>query len=220
LACIQNALGGAQVFAGVTSLRIVGNTKPLATTGMRPVANKWEIGVLFPDRYRRSSEQTDAEPGSAPLTTLSGFKGNELLSGLMTPRPPDDVVPKWLHGQRVTFVREMLMRLPRELAGVRLSQRTTLDAGQERLAIDASGLDDLDVTLLADPRTCMPVALQYRTYSDTYRVELSGYRRFGGILFPTVLRIAKNGEPHQEEYDSEVQVNARLDDKYFRGGGG
>jgi hypothetical protein len=126
-----------------------------------------------------------------------------------------------LHGIRLGFVQEILKRLPRELADVRLSQRTTVDAGQERLAIDASGLDDLNVTLLADPRTCMPVALQYRSMGpDAYRIDLSEYRRFGGILFPTVLRTAKNGDPWEDEHDSEVQVNAPLDDKYFRGSGG
>src|SRR5262245_44941085 len=39
LACIQNALGGPRAFADVASLRIIGNTKPVATTGMRPVSN-------------------------------------------------------------------------------------------------------------------------------------------------------------------------------------
>jgi hypothetical protein len=61
----------------------------------------------------------------------------------------------------------------------------------------------------------MPVALEYHQTSstkagssDTYRVELSEFRRFGGILFPTVLKTAKNGAPWEEEYDSEIQVNA------------
>lgn len=223
LACIQDALGGVQVFAGVSSLRIVGSTKVTATTGMRPLPNKREIGVVFPDRYKQTNVEKDPAPGHVPLASLAGFNGNELLSGLMTPRPPDDAVPKWMHGVRLGFVREMLMRLPRELADVRLSQRTTIDAGQERLAIEASGLDDLDTTLLADPRTCMPVAVQYTgaspTGPDPYRVDLSEYRRFGGILFPTVLKTTKNGEPWVEEYDSEIQVNAPLSDEYFRSSG-
>jgi len=128
-----------------------------------------------------------------------------------------------MHQVRLGFVREMLKRLPLELPDVRLSQRTTLDAGQERLAIDASGLDGLDVTLLADPRTCVPIALQYvapsPTGSDPSRVELSQYRRFGGILVPTVLKTTKNGEHWEEEYDSEIQVNVTLGDEYFRSSG-
>jgi len=219
VACIQEALGGVKVFASVSSLRIVGNTKVTATsTGFRPVANKREIGVVFPDRYKQSSVQTDAAPGAAPLTMVSGFKGNELLT--ISARLPDDAVPKLMHAARQGFVQQMLMRLPRELADVRLSQRTTVDAGQERLAIDAFGPDDLAATLLVDPRTCSPVALQYTAPSPTgpakYRVDLSAYRRFGGILFPTLLRTTKDGEPYDEEYDSEIQVNAMLDDEYFR----
>lgn len=35
LACIQDALGGVKAFAAVSSLRIIGNTKPVETTGRR-----------------------------------------------------------------------------------------------------------------------------------------------------------------------------------------
>jgi hypothetical protein len=189
------------------------------------MATKREIGVVLPDRYKRISAQTDAPLGSAsvPDTTV-GFNGKEFLLSL---EPPNDaVLARWQHGIRLEFVREILMRLPSELPGVRLSQRTTLDSGQERLAIDAFGLDDLDATLLVDRQTCRPLALEYRQASttapglDTYRVELSEYRRFGGILFPTILKTAKNGEPWEDEYDSEVQVNPRLDTEYFRLGRG
>ncbi len=196
----------------------------MATTGMRPLPNKREIGVVFPDRYKQTNVEKDPAPGYTPLGSLAGFNGNDFLMSL---RPPDDaVLARWQLGIRLGFVREMLMRLPRELADVRLSQRTTLDSGQERLAIEASGLDHLDTTLLADSRTCLPVALEYRQAStttagstDTYRVELSQYRRFGGILVPTVLTTTKNGAPWEEEYDSEIQVNAPLSDEYFRNSG-
>jgi hypothetical protein len=107
------------------------------------------------------------------------------------------------------------------LPDIRLSQRLIRDAGQERLAIDASGADGLAATLLADSQTCLPIALQYAKAaitagSDTYRVDLSVYRRFGGVLFPTVLRTTRNGQPWQDEYVSDIQVNATFDDAYFR----
>jgi hypothetical protein len=117
----------------------------------------------------------------------------------------------------------MLMRLPRESADVHLVQRTirdTADGGQERLAIDAYGHDGLEATLLADQKTCIPVALQYRSGNGRLasRVELADYRSFGGIQFPTVLRTARNGEPWIEEHDSDVQLNAADADKYFASG--
>jgi hypothetical protein len=52
LACIQDALGGVRAFAGVSSLRIIANTKPTVTAGPHPVANKREIGVEFPDQFK------------------------------------------------------------------------------------------------------------------------------------------------------------------------
>jgi hypothetical protein len=204
LACVQNALGGVRAFADVSSLRIVGNTKPVATTGLRPVSNNREIRVAFPDRYERLDVQTGMPPGQVPLTSLVGFNGGVLLS---QPRDPDDTIAR--QSARQDFVREMLMRLPREFADVRLSQRMIRDAEQERLAIDATGPDGLDATLLVERDTCIPVAIQYRSGTGllTSRVDLSGYRAFGGIRFPTVLKTARNGQAWIEEHDSDVQVN-------------
>jgi hypothetical protein len=159
--------------------------------------------------------QTDAPPGLQSMSAFVGFNGEVLLAN---PRVPDIAVPKVMPKARQEFVRQMLMRLPRELAGVRLSQRVVRDAGQERLAIDAFS-PALVATLLADVQTCMPIALEYTAVSmaeDTYRVDLSEYRRFGGIRFPTLLRKAKNGEAWEDEYDVNVEVNASFDDRYFR----
>jgi hypothetical protein len=51
LVCIQNALGGFRAFAGVSSFRIIGSTKPTAPpTGPHPLASRREIRVVFPDR--------------------------------------------------------------------------------------------------------------------------------------------------------------------------
>jgi hypothetical protein len=219
LACIQNALGGVPAFAGVTSLRIIGKTTPTATIRPRPLPNNREIGVVFPDRYKKRSAETSPRPGSAPVSMTLGFNGDRLLfdpGGGSAEKMPDQFVPNVLHAVRLGFVHQMLMRLPRELAGVRLRQRTSHEAGLERLAIQAFGMERLRATLFADAQTCVPVAAEYLSGSDNYRVELSSYRAFGGIKFPTVLKYARNGEPWEEEYVSDVQINAPLDDDYFR----
>jgi hypothetical protein len=213
LACIQDALGGVRAFAGVSTLRIVANTEPTATSRPRPAPGKREIRVVFPDRYKSYSEGIFEGRPLPPI--VNGFNGNVLLSS-PTMRPPDQAIPGILQIVRVGFVHEMLMRLPRELAGVRMRPRLTRDSGQERLAIDVFGMERLRATLLADPRTCVPVAAEYLSGSDKYRVELSEYRAFGGVRFPTVLKYAKDGAPWNEEHVSEIQVNAPVDDDYFR----
>jgi hypothetical protein len=124
-----------------------------------------------------------------------------------------------MRSARLDFARQMLMRLPRASAGVNLSQRVTRDAGQERLAIDASGPDGFRATLLANPDTCMPVAFQYegnlRSGSATVRVDLSDYRPFGGVRFPTVLKTSQGGTPYTEERVSNIELNAPGADQYF-----
>ena len=219
LACIQNALGGVRAFAGVSSLRVIGTTKPTAPpTGPHPLANKREIGVVFPNRYKQQNGPPETLPGQTSPAMTVGFNGSTLLSN---PKQPDEVAAAVMRVVRRGFVQEILMRLPRELPDVRLSQRATRDAGQERLAIDAFGPNGLDATLLVDSQTCLPIALQYakagaRGDSDTYRVDLLEYRRVGGILFPAVLRTTRNGQPWQDEFDSDIQVNVPFDDAYFR----
>lgn len=172
---------------------------------------------MFPDRFKLQTVQTDAPAGLQSLSAMVGFNRDVLLGSLSV---PDSAVPKVMPKVRQEFVRQMLMRLPREVAGVRLSQRVARDAGEERLAIDAFS-SGLVATLLADVHTCMPIALQYTKVSmaegsDTYRVDLSQYRQFGGIRFPTLLRKAKNGEAWEDEYDANVEVNASFADNYFR----
>jgi hypothetical protein len=95
------------------------------------------------------------------------------------------------------------------------------DAEQDRLAIDASGPEGLAATLLADPKTCVPIAVQDRSSTGllTSRIELSEYRQYGGIRFPTVLKTARNGQPWIEEHDSDIQLNASQADNHFPGPG-
>jgi hypothetical protein len=213
LVCIQNALGGARAFAGVSSLRITGETKPVASTGLRPLPGTREISVVFPDRYKNM--HLGQFPGGGGLSSMVGFDGRVLLS---SPRLPDEEAS--MRSARLDFARQMLMRLPRASAGVSLSQRVTRDAGQERLAIDASGPDGFQATLLANPDTCVPVALEYEG-SDrflgptTVRVHLSEYRPFGGVRFPTVLKTSHGGAPYTEEHVSTIELNAPGADQYF-----
>jgi hypothetical protein len=205
LACIQNALGGVRAFAGVSSFRIRGKTKP---TGATRAANTREIGVVFPDRYKRHDTGTGAHEG---LTSIVGFNGNVLLS---YPRSPDEVADAMMLSARREFIGQVLRRLPRRLPGVRMAQRMVHDATQERLAIDAHGSGGV-ATLLADPRTCIPVALEYGSGSNAYRIDLSEFRRFGNLLFATVLRTSKNGEQWTDEYVSEVEVNTPIASAFF-----
>lgn len=207
LPCIQNALGGTAASAAVTSLHIEAEKRPLQQSGMRPLAGTREINVVFPDRYRRDEVGRPIRPGDGEIRSVEGFNKGVLLSTFAHPDPKLGEVLA-----RQDFNRQMLMRLPRQAAGVRLSQRMTTDSGQERIAIEASGTAGLEATLLADRATCVPVALLYtmvrRTGRVAARIDLSGYRLFGGIRFPTVLRTSHEGEPYQEERVTLVEVNS------------
>jgi hypothetical protein len=204
LSCIQDALGGTQAFAAVASLRITSDTEPVATTGMRPIPAARTIRVVFPNRYKRID--VGRPPGStSTLTAIAGFDGPAILS-----RPGQRDPASTMRAAHEDFADQMLMRFPRALDGIRLTSHTTRDAGQDRLAIDATGPDDFRATLLADARTCVPVALEYLTGKGANaetRVDLSGYRAFGGIRFPTRLATSRAGEPVMRETVSKIEVN-------------
>ena len=216
LTCIQNALGGTAAFAAVSSLYIKGETKPSQTSGLRPLAGTREISVVFPDRYLRADLGQPRRPGGSGLNSFVGFDKGVILS---SPRHPDAKRAEVSADQ--DFARQMLRRLPRKLGGVRLSQRVTSDSGRDRLAIEASGADGLKATLLVDRETCVPIALQYITtgaaMNGVTRVDLSEYRPFGGIRFPTVLKTSIAGQPYHEERVTSIEVNTPTAAKAFAG---
>ena len=216
LTCIQNALGGTASFAAVTSLYIKAETKPSQNSGMRPVPGTQEMSLVFPDQYRRTNVGKPFKPGESALSSAIGFNKGMVLSEPPHPDPKRGGVVA-----RQDFERQMLMRLPRKSATVKLSQRVTIDSGLERLAIDASGTEGFKSTLLVDRSTCMPIALLHNTVTPTQsglaRVELSGYRLFGGIRFPTMLKTLVSGEPYREERVTSVEVNTPTAAKAFAG---
>jgi hypothetical protein len=204
LTCIQNALGGTAAFARVSSLYIKAEAKPSRNVGFRPVPGTREISVVFPDRYLRHERPSD--PGRRAMSSSTGFDEGVILS---SPRHPDEKRAEVSAHQ--DFARQMLMRLPRTLAGVRLMSHVTNDLGRGRLALEALGTEGFSATLLVDRDTCVPIALQYLTtgaaVSGITRVELSEYRSFGGVQFPMVLRTSVSGQPYHEERVTNIEVN-------------
>jgi hypothetical protein len=177
---------------------------------MRPLAGTRDVRVIFPDRYRRD-DMGRLGNSQETLGSAVGFHGTVLLS---RPGARDDQAT-WRVARR-DFVIQMLVRLPRELPRVRLSSHAARDRGRDVLAIEASAPDAFRATLLADARTCVPIALQYQLGPAASRIDMSAYREFGGIRFATVLRTSTNGQPVQEERVSRVQVNPPEIEMAFR----
>lgn len=208
LTCVQNALGVAGAVAGVSSLRITGDTKPAASSGARPLPGTREVTIVLPDRFRRVDVGRFRDGGSLPSTV--GFDRAELLSS------PRGEPAHTMRLARQEFIGEMLMRLPRSLPNVGLSERGVEDRGRPRLAIDASGPDGLRARLLAERSTCVPVAVEYEFPAGReVRIELSAWREFGGLRFATVLERSHNAAPFTVERVSSVEVNAPGADQYF-----
>ena len=119
------------------------------------------------------------------------------------------------------FARQMLMRLPRKMDGVKFAQRVLTDQGRERVAIDASGSNGFRATLLVDRGTCVPIALEYTTtrafVGGVAHIDLLQYRPFGGVRFPTVLRTTIGGQLQEEERVTSIEVNTPAAAKAFPG---
>jgi hypothetical protein len=217
LTCIQTALGGTVAFAAVSSLYIVGATRPLQDSGMRPIPGTRSISIVFPDRYRRVEVGQPLMAGEGGMRSTVGFDRGLLLSNPRNPNAQRD----WVFA-RQEFARQVLMRLPRTLPGVRLTQQVTTDSGRERLAVEAFGPDGFRAALVADRGSCVPIALQYAFVAGTVRtdirVDLSEYRAFGGVRFPTVLKESRDGLPYSEERVTSVEVNTPAAAKGFAGG--
>jgi hypothetical protein len=203
LTCVQNALGGTAAFAAVSSLYMKGERKPAQSTGPAPIAATREISVVFPNQYLRADRGQPLPSGEGGLDAFVGFDKDVVMS---SPRRPDARQAEVAAHQ--DFAREMLMRLPRTLAGVRLRERPISDSGRDSLAIEASGAEGFRATLVVDRDTCVPIALQDTSTSGDRRVELLEYRLFDGIRFPTVLKTSVGGRPWTEERVSSIEVNS------------
>lgn len=209
LTCMQDALGGTAAIAAVSSLHIRAETKPTRDSGLRPPPGTREISVVFPDRYLR------ADAGDRGLNSSVGFNRDVILSN---PRSPDAARAE--RAAHVDFSRQMLMRLPGKSAGVKLVPRVTNDAAGDQVAIDVSDAHGFAATLLVNRRTCVPRAVEYMVLGAVRglrRVDLSEYRSFGGVRFPTVLRTSVEGSPFTEERVTSIEVNTPAASRVFAG---
>jgi hypothetical protein len=59
------------------------------------------------------------------------------------------------------------------------------------------------------------MAVLYKIGVSAARMDLSAYRTFGGIRFPTVLRMLRNRMPVEMENVSAIEVNAPATEKAF-----
>ena len=214
LRCIQNALGGTNEVAALSSVRFVGKTKPTATTRPRPYATRIEIGTVFPDRFKLQTAQTD---GLQSLRSMVGFNGEVLLAN---PRVPDVAVPKVMPKARQEFVRQMLMRLPGSWPASAFPSAWCATPVRSDSPLTRSVRPLSPLFWRTSTRACLShfstTKVSMAEGSDTVPRRSLEYRRFGGIRFPTLLRQAKNGAAWEDEYDVNVEVNASFDDRYFR----
>ncbi|MEO8484390.1 MAG: hypothetical protein ABI634_19440 [Acidobacteriota bacterium] len=217
LACIQEALGGVRAFANVSSLRFFGETKPAVSAGPRSLPGTREIRVVFPDSYKRIDLGQVPGVAGATLGSTIGFDHSLMLSA---PRSPD--LAQSMRSARLDFARQMWPRFPRSAAGVTVSPRVIREGSRERVALDLAGSDGFQATLLADAVSCVPMALEYSTTtqrpSTMTRVDLSEYREFGGIRFPTVLATSTDGHATVVEHVSRIELNAPDSRQYFAAG--
>ena len=207
LTCVQNALGGTAAFAAVSSLYIKGETKSAPNASPHPVPGSRELSVVFPDRYLLADLASEGG--------LDGIVGYDKTVILSRPRFPDPQAKRYA---QQSFALEMLMRLPRMLSNLRMVQRVASEAGQERLVIEAFGPESFRAALFVDRRTCVPVSLDHQSEGRVMHFDLSGYRSFGGIRFPTVLKQSLNGQPFMEEYVARIEVNTPTAAKAFSTG--
>lgn len=214
LECIQDALGGVQALSRIASLRILGETKPASTSGLRSLPGSREIRLVFPDRYQRIDIGRPPGAAGATLNSVIGFDRTQLLS---SPRVRD--AAEAMRAARWDFEIQTWMRLPRLAKGTRVARRAMPGSPSRQFALEISTMDGFRASLQADTLSCTPTALEYRTtiypQSTTTRVTLAAYRAFGDIRFPTVLTTWAGAEPSSIETVSTVELNAPNSKRYF-----
>ena len=214
LRCIQNALGGTNEVAALSSVRFVGKTKPTATT--RPLtvrhSDRNRHGVPGPVQTSDRADRWIAVPEEHGRVQRRGAPGK-----------PESARCRRSQGDAEGAAG--ICQADADAAASGVGRRPPFPARGARRRSGATHHPAFSPALVAtlwrtSTRACLS---HFSTRKSPWRkartlsgVDLSEYRRFGGIRFPTLLRQAKNGPAWEDEYDVNVEVNASFDDRYFR----
>jgi len=244
VACAQKALGDPAAIGRIRSLRVSSEIRPPAREGILPATREFAFAFPDKYKSTSASvlASKDGSSDERRLMSVVGFNGRTLLTsmgvGNPTTKVTGDTAPAFI-GAKHEFARNVLILLVRPTPAIadKLSVRGS-HLGSE-YGISVAGPDNFAATLLLDPSSCRPLALVFErpqnladprpaakagssTTSFAFtkklvqvRIELSEYRPFTGVLFPTLLKTSVDAQPVAEELITGVQVNPTLPANYF-----
>jgi hypothetical protein len=221
----------------VTSLLVSATRQPAAgAAGQLPSTER--IAIALPDRYT-DEIRSELPGGFGAITNISGLMGKEGLerSSVRGNRIIHDGTSEAREHGEEQFARALMLWLLRDSPAVPV----TWSAGtpgknvpSNRLAVQARGRAGFNATLWLDAETCHPIAVSYErpanlgdmraeqasgvtALGDTrlVRLDMGEYRSFGGVQFPTVIRMSVSGRAEAEQRVTDIEVNPVLPGDYF-----
>ena len=243
LSCARGAIGGDAV-THVRSLLIrkVRNPAAGAKGGLRAEEH---LAIALPDRYREEVRSDLPNYSLISIRGFKGDVPFE-RSTVNGESSSHAVRPEALKAAKQQFARELLVWLIRDSPAFPLqwaladsnkvpTDRPSKRVPANRLALGATGPEGFNATLLLDAITCHPVALTYErratiadfraeqangisVVGDTRleRLDLSDYRSFGGVMFPTRIKMSIGPRAISDERVTEIEVNPALPADEFR----
>ena len=205
LSRVMDALGGADAFAAVESMRYAADSEVQANG--QAMALKSEVTVRLPDQIHASQQ--------APMGTFTLIVNSEQgvieAGGQTQPAPPP------LVAQIRTQLYQDLPYLLGRADELTVAAQEGKD-GLDILQITAPGVDT-PIFLHVDPETGRPVKQMMTVVGMQGPQEMvlfyDDYRETGGLLLPFATRTVANGEESGMSAYSAIEINPSIDEGLF-----
>ena len=202
---VMDALGGADAFAAVESIRYSADSNVQANG--QSMALKSEVTVRMPDQIYASQEA----PMGVFTLIVNGDEGVIEAGGAAQPAPPP------LVAQLSTQLYQDLPYLLARANELTVAMQEGKD-GLSILQITAPGVDS-PIFLHIDPQTGRPVKQMMTVVGMQGPQEMvlfyDDYREADGLLLPFATRTVSNGEESGTSAYSSIEINPSIDDGLF-----
>ncbi|MFQ5572046.1 MAG: insulinase family protein, partial [Rhodothermales bacterium] len=208
------ALGGAQAFGQIKTIRVVASSTVTTPDNMQ-VATGLDVVMAYPDRARLVQKL----PGGEFVAVIDG--ANVFLKAPQGSMAAPPTVKRQLIGTLWRDLAYLFAHAEREGLEVQyLGQETAEGRQAEVVQITPPG-DAGSFKLYLDPETLVPFMETYRTEGlmggapTPTREVLSDFRTVNGVKLPFLSIAFANGDKMSETMIESIEINVAVDDTFF-----
>lgn len=236
LAKAADALGGAERLRAVNSLSLSGTLRRVFPDQDR--SGTYEINFLSPDKYKKVERAEVSKGTQINLTQMLNKDGGWSGTGIKTSglelnldqlgahaRPLSPAARRQMRAEFAVHLLAKFLAAPAQ-SSVQFSYAGRAGASHaDAFMLDMRGADDLAARVFLDPKTYLPLAMNYRgrppmitvdpqaaergaqSFDTELEVRFSDYRAENGLVLPHHIRVESGGKLLEEFEMKTCRIN-------------